>query len=263
MISNYNKRVCIITGASSGIGAALARELNQRGARVVLFARREDRLQALAGRFDDVLVVVGDVGHAADRQRIIDATLERFGRIDCLINNAGRGDGAPGFASLTAAQIESVMAVNLLGAMQLTHAALPHLLENRAGLIINVSSPMAFVALQRHSLYNTSKAGLSAFSLSLLRELKGHGVHVMDLRPGFTRSGMIDAAAEANLPPRWLMPIGETDALASKALDAALKGRPHLATGGLAMRVGTMAARIWPDLATWVLQRTDRFIPSG
>lgn len=257
MLTTYRDHVCLVTGASSGIGAAFACELAKRGAHVVLFARRADRLAEVAAALpSDHLVVVGDITQAADRARLVEATLARFGRIDVLINNAGRGDGAASFLKLDATAIEQVMQINLVSAIHLTHAIVPHMVSHQRGLIINVSSPMGQSGVPGTILYNTSKAGLSEFSQTLGRELKKHGIHVMDFRPGFTYSEMITPERAKRLPR--IAPVKTAAVVVSAALDAALRGKAELMTGGTAVRLGVWLNRWLPRVVDVLIRQVER-----
>lgn len=248
---SYQDRVVIITGASSGIGAALARELAAQGAQLALFARRPDQLQTVAESCgsESVLTVVGDVTSAEDRQRLVEQTLARFGRIDVLINNAGIGDGGT-FTQITAERIDAVLQTNLVAVIHLTHLVVPTMIEQGAGIIINVSSPMGKLGLPGRTLYNASKAGLSMVSQTLRRELHPHRIVVLDCLPGFTRSEMIPPAREAELP-RFL-PVLDAEAVARRTLRAALQGQAEVMTGGIIARWGLWLNKLAPRLADWL-----------
>jgi short-subunit dehydrogenase len=237
VLNTYENQICLITGGSSGLGATFARDLDKRGAQLVLFARREDRLQEVAaGLQKEALIVAGDITSPEDRARLLQETLAKFGRLDVLINNAGRGDGAGSFRKTQPEDIDGVLQINLVSLVQLTHAVLPSMMGQKHGLIINVSSPMGQLGLPGSSLYNSSKAGVSAFSQTLRREVKRFGVHVMDFRPGFTRSEMVNPDVEARLPK--FVPVKDPEGVIAQGLDAALKGRSVCQTGGFIVHVG-------------------------
>jgi short-subunit dehydrogenase len=145
-MSDLQGRVMVITGASAGIGAALAQAAAGRGARLVLAARRAERLaQAAAGLGREVLTVTADVTSAQDRVRLKEATLARFGRVDVLVNNAGAG--AYGlFLESTEAQWRALFEVDLFAPLALTQAFLPVLLAQGQGLIVNVASVAGLMA---------------------------------------------------------------------------------------------------------------------
>ena len=179
------RSVVLITGASSGIGEATARHLYSLGYALVLTARRGELLKQLAAELGPhVLSVAADVSVPQDRARLVGAALERFGRIDALVNNAGIGiakghwwDGPDPLR---------VLDVNLYAPIELTRLVLPGMLERRSGSVVNIGSVAGRVAT--HSLYSASKFGLRGFSLSLRRELLHAGVSVSLVSPGYIRT---------------------------------------------------------------------------
>jgi NAD(P)-dependent dehydrogenase (short-subunit alcohol dehydrogenase family) len=183
--------VAIVTGASSGIGAATARELGRRGARVVLAARRMDALetqaQAIRGAGGDALAMATDVADPAQVTRLVDRTVATFGRVDVLVNGAGAGWSRP-LAESPADEVIGLLEVNLLGAMLLTRAVLPAMLERRHGTIISVGSLSGRVAME--PLYSATKYGLRGFSLALRRQVAESGVSVSLVSPGNIRTAM-------------------------------------------------------------------------
>jgi short-subunit dehydrogenase len=183
--------IAIVTGASSGIGAATARELARRGARVVLAARRVDKLEAQARAIKDAggeaVIIPTDVADEAQLTRLIEQTIERFGHVDILVNNAGIGS-LDSLAETTPEAIAHMVRVNLLAGMLLTRAVLPGMLERRHGAIISVASVAGHIAIA--PLYSSTKYGLRGFMLSLQREVRGSGVSVSVVSPGFIRTAM-------------------------------------------------------------------------
>lgn len=191
--------IAIVTGASSGIGAATARELARQGARVVLAARRADDLdaqaQAIKAAGGAAIAMPTDVADEAQLTRLVAQVIEQFGRVDILVNNAGFGWGEP-LAETAPEVIRQMVSVNLLSAMLLSRAVLPGMLERRHGAIISVASVAGHIAIA--PLYSGTKFGLRGFMLSLRRELLGSGVSVSVVSPGFIRTSM--NANRANLP---------------------------------------------------------------
>ena len=184
-------KIVIITGASSGIGAATAWELARRGAHLVLAARRVQELEAKANAINaagyDAVAIPTDVTDAAQVQRLTERTLEMFGQVDVLVNNAGMA-WREAFQDTSTEQIEHIVDVNLLGAILLTHAVLPGMLERHQGVIISVASVAAHIPVD--PLYCATKFGLRGFSLSLYRELLGSGVSAAIVSPGFVSTPM-------------------------------------------------------------------------
>jgi NAD(P)-dependent dehydrogenase (short-subunit alcohol dehydrogenase family) len=189
--------VAIVTGGSSGIGAATAGELGQRGASVVLAARRVTELeaQALAIREagGEALAVPTDVAHPSDVASLVERTLAVYGRVDVLVNNAGTGWLKP-LATSPPDEIATLVRTNLLGAMLLTRAVLPGMLERHHGAVITVGSLSGRVAME--PLYSATKYGLRGFSLALRRQLAGSGVSVSLISPGKINTAMTGRVAE-------------------------------------------------------------------
>ena len=181
----------IVTGASSGIGAATARELARRGARVALAARRVDLLDEVAGAIiaagGEALAVPTDVARPDDLEALVRRVTEQWERVDILVNNAGRG-WSSAFARQPPGEISEGLMINLGSAVLLTRAVLPGMIARRRGHIINIASVAGHIGVS--PLYSATKFGLRGFSLALRRELLGTGVHVTSLSPGFIRTNM-------------------------------------------------------------------------
>lgn len=182
------QRVCLITGASSGLGRELAKTALANGDIVVAGARRVDRLEELvADAGDRGLAIALDVTDAASRERAVHITLERFGRIDVLANVAGHGvNGAA--EEIDIAQLRSVFELNFFGAVELTRLALPHMRAQRSGHIVNVSSIVGQVALPDLSAYCATKFALEAWTEALAGEVKHLGIRVTLVEPGAFRT---------------------------------------------------------------------------
>lgn len=188
-------RTAIVTGASSGAGAAIASRLAEAGCRVTLAARREDRLQALADEMgpDRTLVAPTDVTDADAVETMVERTREAFGGFDLLVNNAGVLIGDP-VAEADREEQRAQIEVNLLGVMTVTHAALPTLLEAEAADVVTVSSLNARYPSKGGSAYTASKFGVNGFCRSLRRELADEQVRVTIVMPGPIVSEMKDWA---------------------------------------------------------------------
>jgi len=181
----------IITGASSGIGEATARRLSRAGANVVLFARRADRLSALCAELDPTgtraLAVAGDITIPADRARLVRTTLEKFHRIDALVNNAGYGQRGP----LERIPLEALRAnfeTNVFSLVALTQLVAPHMRAQGSGRIVNTGSVAGRITRPLSSAYDSTKFALEAITTGLRGELKPFGVQVVLVRPGFIRT---------------------------------------------------------------------------
>jgi short-subunit dehydrogenase len=180
--------VAVITGASSGIGAALAKQLGDRGCQLVLGARREKQLKESAARAGtEAIPVLADVTRKRDVERLRDAAVERFGHVDVWVNNAGRGSGKV-VMELTEEELDETIAVNLKSAYYAMHAIIPHFQERGRGHFINVSSLLSRVPLATYrSAYNAAKAGANMLTTNLRMDLKAKypGIQVSLVLAGF------------------------------------------------------------------------------
>jgi len=190
--------VVVITGASTGIGRALAFAWTERAARLVLNARDVDKLEEVASscrvRGADAIVVPGDITQAAVQQALVEGGTAQFGGIDVLVNNAGVGLYGS-FESIPAATLRQVFELNVVAPMSLTQRALPAL-ERSRGTIVMMSSIAGLVSMPRSGGYAATKFALEALSMSLRAELSaaGSGVRVCVVRPGLTDTPFADNA---------------------------------------------------------------------
>jgi NADP-dependent 3-hydroxy acid dehydrogenase YdfG len=181
-------KVVLITGASSGFGEASARLFAKEGCRVVLAARRLERLEALAAEIEvsggEALPLPLDVTQQLQIDDLVRAVLKTYGRIDVLFNNAGFGR-LDWLEQLDPKDdIDSQLDVNLRGVIQLTRAVLPHMLEQRRGQIINMSSVAGWIASPLYTIYAATKFGVRGFTDALRREVSPFGIHVSGIYPG-------------------------------------------------------------------------------
>src|ERR1700691_324150 len=180
-------KIVVVTGASAGIGAELAKQLAAKGAKVVLAARRKEELDAVAkGIGEHALAVVTDVTKKSDVERLARAALERFGRIDVWVNNAGRGISRS-VAELTDEDLDAMWTVNMKSVVYGIQAVLPHFKARNTGQIINISSGLSRAPLAPvRAAYGAVKAAVNLLTASLRVELKKThpGVHVTLLLPG-------------------------------------------------------------------------------
>lgn len=182
-----NGKVVVVTGASGGIGAAVARRLGAEGASVVLAARRREELERVAAESgSSTLVVPADVTVRAQVEALRDAALERFGRVDVWINNAGRGI-TRSVLEVTDEDLDEMMTINVRSALYGMQAIVPHFMERGEGHLINVSSFLGRVPLATaRSAYNAAKAALNALTANLRVDLGDThpGIHVSLVMPG-------------------------------------------------------------------------------
>ena len=196
-LGHQKGKKALVTGASSGLGAAFAEALARRGYDVVVVARRRERLEALAeklrGQYDvAVQVLVADLTSTADLQSV-ESRMAGDAALTLLVNNAGFGTTGR-FAELDPDRDEAEIRLNVVALSRLTRAALPGMIARGAGSIINVSSVSAMLPGPYHATYGATKAFVNSFTEALHEELRGTGVRVQALCPGFTRTEFQDRA---------------------------------------------------------------------
>jgi short-subunit dehydrogenase len=179
-------KVAIVTGASEGIGAALAVVLRERGARLVLAARSEAKLQALAGPAD--VYVAGDLTEEATRAAVVARALDRFGRIDILINNAGVGLYAASHAT-PLSDARKLWELNFFAPLDLSQRAAVPMKQQGSGMIVNVGSIAGKMTLPWFTLYSASKYAIGSLTDGLRMELRSFGIHTMTVCPGYVNTG--------------------------------------------------------------------------
>ena len=187
--------VAVVTGASSGIGAELARQLARAGVKVGLTARRADRLEEVAAEIRSkggvAEIAPADAGDRAATKAALDSLAERLGPIDLLIANAGMGETWDQ-GTFSSAIVERVVRVNLLGPCHAIESVLPGMIERKRGRIVGVSSLAAVRGIPGAAAYCASKAGLSTLLESLRVELRLTGVRVSIVHPGYVRTPMTE-----------------------------------------------------------------------
>lgn len=255
---NTSPPVILITGASSGIGNATALRFAQAGYRVVLAARRGERLQALAEQIrtagGQALPVPTDMAQLEALKGLVSQTLNTWGQVDVLFNNAGFGR-INWLEKLDPVEdIQAQFQVNLIGLVQLTHLVLPGMIARRTGHIINMSSLAGWVGVPTYTIYAASKYAVRGFSEALRREVGMHGIRVSTIYPGGTRT---DFATRARLrtntrrtTPSFLRL--EPDAVAQAVLRLASHPRRDVVLPG-SMNLVLWLNGIFPGLVDWVI----------
>nr|XP_049694217.1 17-beta-hydroxysteroid dehydrogenase 14 isoform X2 [Helicoverpa armigera] len=181
---SFQNKVVIVTGSSSGIGAAIAVQFAEEGAKVAIVGRNQEKLNNVAKKCGKPLVLVADVTKEEDIKRIIDETLRVFGKLDILVNNAGIANPAGIQSEDAMAVFDKVMTTNLRSAVYLTHLAAPHLVKTK-GNIVNISSVAACRIFSKDMFaYSAAKAGLDHFTRAVALELASSGVRVNTINPG-------------------------------------------------------------------------------
>jgi NADP-dependent 3-hydroxy acid dehydrogenase YdfG len=244
------EKVAVVTGASAGIGEATALALAGRGARVVLAARRSDRLAALARRIEAdkgrAVAVPCDVSDRAQVQRLVATTLEAFGRIDVLINNAGVMPLSP-MAKCRVEDWDSTIDVNLKGALYVIGGVLPTMLRQKTGHIVNVGSVAGRKVIPTAAVYCASKFALHAISDALRMELAerapedGNTIRVTVVAPGIVTTELRDTIADPETR-RAMQPVYDaikkelTSADIATAIIGALEAPPHVGVNEIVIR---------------------------
>ena len=202
MGNNIEGKVVVITGASSGLGEATARMLSAQGAVVVLGARRVDRIEALAKELSDAggraLALQTDVTRAADLQRLVDAAVEKFGRIDVLVNNAGLMPSSP-LERLKIADWDRMIDVNIKGVLYGIAAALPHMKAQKGGHIVNVSSVAGHKVRAGTAVYSATKHAVRVLTEGLRQEIKPYDIRTTIVSPGAVATELPDSITEADV----------------------------------------------------------------
>ena len=226
--------VVVITGASSGIGAGLAHELAERGASLVLTARREPELRAVADSLRvPVEVVPADVTVRADVERVRDRALARFGRVDAWVNNAGHGITRPSLESLSVEDVEVMIRDNTLSVLHGMQVILPHFKARGSGVVANVSSMLSRIpAAVIRSAYSASKAAVNSLTEALRFELAKEfpGIRVVLIIPGVVATDFGKNAIGGGVDSRSLPGAQTVEEVARKAADGLFEGPLDLYT---------------------------------
>ncbi|MCW5873959.1 MAG: SDR family NAD(P)-dependent oxidoreductase [Anaerolineales bacterium] len=254
------KPVAIVTGASSGIGEATARLLAADGYRVVLAARRLERLealqQAIAAAGGEALAVRTDVGHPADVQALVERTLAAYGQVDVLFNNAGFGRTKWLDELDPEKDILPQIQVNLSGTILTTRAVLPHMIARRRGHIINMSSLGGLMATPTYSVYAATKYGLRGFSDALRREVGVFGIKVSVVYPGGV-SG--DFASHTGMQRKSQLSTPRALVLTPQQVAQAVRGLVRRPRRSLVLpwvyRLVVLFSELFPSLNDWVQEQ--------
>ena len=250
---DWKGSTALVTGASSGLGEEFARQLVAKGARVVLVARREDKLRELAAQFgaQRAIVVPGDLAQPQEPGRIVSQLDAQGIRIDHLINNAGSGRAAPFVREKPEALLQMVR-LNCSALLELTNQLVPRMVEQKSGGVIQVASLVAMNPCPYQSTYAATKAFVLSLTEALAVELKGTGVRMTALCPGHVRTGFQVAAGFST---NALDVPGELSAkkTVSIALRAYEKGR-IVVVPGLVNRLAALAGSLLPR---WLVARTS------
>ncbi|XP_026330702.1 uncharacterized protein LOC113238161 [Hyposmocoma kahamanoa] len=193
---SHKNKVVLVTGGSSGIGAAIAVKFTEEGAKVAIVGRNETKLDSVAKTCErnghKPLIIRADVSNDDDVKRIVSTTIQHFEKLDVLVNNAGFSKVTNILDKDIMAKYDEIMGTNLRGVVYLTHLAAPYLIESQ-GNIINISSITSTItSFVGTFVYSTSKAGLDHFTRCIALELAPKGVRVNAINPGFVRTDILE-----------------------------------------------------------------------
>lgn len=246
-METFAGKTALVTGASSGIGYALAQSLASRGAHVIITARSEDKLNTLAEELRqkgvDVHVFVCDLSIPGASERLYDWTIQQGLTVDLLINNAGYGKWGE-FTSFDRETYNNMLQLNVNSLTDLCHLFIPGMLERGGGGIINVGSTASFIPIPYSAVYGASKAYVLMLSEALQGEYGEHGIHVMALCPGGTASDFAAVASSGSITERDDYDTPEL--VANTGLDAFLAGKMTVITGGRSNQMIGFLPRILP-----------------
>lgn len=243
--SRFRGQTVLITGASSGVGAAAARRFAALGADVVLAARGAPLLQGVADEIGG-LAIAADVSRNSECRRLIDACVEAKGRLDVLVNNAGCHHRGP-FASVESDALAEMVDTNLRAPAVLTRAALPHLQAVPRGAIVNVASIAGQMPLAGSATYSATKFGLRALTYALAEELRGSSVHVSVVSPGPIETDFILANIDGVSDITFSQPMSTPDQIADLIVACATDGRVERSRPRVS-RVMATACYLFPAL---------------
>ena len=201
-MTSLQDRVAIVTGGGTGIGKGVALSLARQQVRVVVCGRRQDRLEktidAIRQQGGEAIAIRADVSQADDVQRLVDATLDGYGRVDIVVNSAGVVDESAALHELNLADWDRVMATNLRGVMLVMRTVLPIMRDQRSGHIINISSESGLEYYTGDAVYGTSKHALNALSEYAQRENQDYGIRVNTICPGMVVTEMTENSIGLN-----------------------------------------------------------------
>jgi len=258
-LKKFSGKVVIITGASSGIGKALAFEFSKYNTKLVLGARNLEDLNVIAKQLHErgieALPVKTDVSNESDCKNLVEQAVKQFGRVDILVNNAGISMRAL-FKDVDLKVIRQLMEVNFWGTVYCTKFALPYLLESK-GTVVGVSSIAGFHGLPGRSGYSASKFAINGFLETLRIENLKNNLHVMIAAPGFTATNVRFSALTADGTPQGTSPRDEKDMMTpdevAKIIVRGITNRSRNLIMGTEGKISVLAQRIFPTIIDRIL----------
>ena len=227
-METYKDKTILITGASSGIGEAFAKRLDQLGAKLILTARSEDKLNSLASSMRDASVLPGDLSDKTFPQKLYNQILEKDIDIDILINNAGFGFSGL-FLDSDMKNYKEMLNVNIYSLMDLSHLFLKDMLEKGRGGIINISSLASYQPMPYFAVYAATKSFVTSFTLALHEEYRDKGINILGVCPGYTKTNFNKRAqVSSKTIPGYIM---TSEDVVEQSLKAFRKGK-HIIING-------------------------------
>lgn len=244
----FRDKTILITGASSGIGRAMALRFGRAGARIVLVARRADRLEAVARELKsngaEASIIVADLVEPEACERIVSEAKQAAGPVDVLINSAGVGEYGR-FREQDLDAVDHMMRLNMTALVRLTHLVLQEMVERRSGHVVNIASTAAFQPTPNMSVYGATKAFVLSFSVSLWKEVRKRGVHVICIAPGPVKTEFFDRGGYESRERMFNWASLDADWLADAAYDKLMRGGP-VYVPGLLNKLSAGLLRILP-----------------
>ncbi len=253
----YKDKVIVVTGASSGIGRALAIEGAKLGAKIVVAARNEQAMEQVVEQIKaeggEAFWIKTDVSKKEDCTALAKATVEKFGKIDILINNAGVSMRAI-FDQMKIEVFEQVMNINFMGTVYCTHAAIQEILKQK-GWVVGISSGAGIAPLPGRTAYSASKFAMYGFLRTLMAENMGRGLKTLVVHPGYTATNVRFRALTADGTPQGKTPRKEEkmdtpEYVARKTYKAIYKGKTQLFLSS-EVKIGYFLQRCFPNLTLW------------
>ncbi|MBU44166.1 MAG: short-chain dehydrogenase [Spirochaetaceae bacterium] len=244
-MAQFNGKVAIITGASSGVGESCARKFAAEGASTVLVARNKKKLAELQKQIPGSRAFPADISDPKNYDKLIKFVLKEFGAIHILVNNAGVN--YRGGVLEVEEDLGKIIDLNLRAPIALTQKVLPHIRASSGGSVVNVASLAGRFPLPHEATYSSSKFGLRAFSLALAQELEGTGITASVVSPGPIETGFILTEIDSVPPLVFSQPMSTADQVADLVLKCARDGKPERTipvSGGI---LATLAY-LWPGL---------------
>ena len=256
-LESWNDKVAVVTGASSGIGRVLAIRAAAAGARAILVARSEQRLTEVARTIRDAGghadIVVCDVARREDVYQSASSILERHGRVDVLVNNAGYGRHLR-FAEWDVEDMERMIQVNLLGSIYWTKALLPHLTARKSGWLVFMASVAGKLGVPDESVYCATKFALLGLAASISMEVENDGIHVLSVCPGAIDTELFTEAMLQRMPAVAKRNMIAADRLVTAIMRALARGKREITVPG-SIATGYVARALLPEFTRSMVKR--------